>query len=258
MKNQYTLITGASSGIGYEFSKLFAKNGYNLVLVARDTDALEKVRQELMSMAHIHIITISKDLSLPQAPQEIYDTLQKQEISIDVLVNNAGFGLNGTFASLSLESQMQMIGLNVQALTALTHLFVQPMIEKKQGRILLVASTAGFVAGEYMAVYYATKAYVVSFAQAIGLELQEKGVSVSALCPGPTRTNFAKNANMELSLLFSMGTMESGKVAQIGYDGLMRGKRIIIPGLRNKLSVFALRFAPRNLANAIVARSQKI
>jgi short-subunit dehydrogenase len=246
------LITGASGGIGYELAKLFARDHYDLVLVARSGPKLAQFGEELRAQHGITVKTIPADLTLPNAPQALYEDLRRADIHVDVLVNNAGYGLMGEFAKLPLTDDIGMIQLNVTALTVLTKLFLQPMIEKRSGRILNVASTAGFQAGPLMAVYYATKSYVILFSEGIASELAGTGVTVTCLCPGATGTGFASRAGNENTVLFKkVKPMDAATVAQDGYRGLMAGKTLVISGFRNWLVAESVRFAPRKMVTAI-------
>ena len=232
---QTALITGASGGIGYELAKLFARDGYNLVLVARGADKLAQVASELKQF-QMTIETVALDLCTPSAPQALFDQLQRDGIVVDILVNNAGYGIFGEFAQVSLEESLGQIQLNITALTTLTRLFVGPMIGRRRGRIMNVASTAAFQPGPLMAVYYATKAYVLSFSEALANELCATGVTVSCFCPGATDTSFQKRAGMENSRLFKkIGAMNAATVARDGYRGMMAGKGLTISGLHNWL-----------------------
>ena len=242
------LITGASSGIGLDLARLFARDGYSVVLVARSE---EKLREYAREMNGEFIVA---DLSKPDAPRTIFERVGE----IDALVNNAGYGLGGAFAEIDLQRQLEMIQVNVVALTHLTRLFLPAMIARRRGAILNVASTAAFQAGPLMAVYYATKAYVLSFSEAIADELRHTGVTVTALCPGPTETGFAAVADVESARLFKLAKpMSSAAVARAGYDGLRDGKRIVIPGLRNKLMMQSLRISPRHLVTTVVRKMQE-
>src|SRR5438445_66680 len=250
--NQTALITGASGGIGYELAKLFAQGHCNLVLVARSGDKLAQVADELQRQFGIAVKTIALDLSQALAPHFLFDQLRRERISIDILINNAGYGRFGEFADLPLEESLGQIQLNVMALTALTKLFISPMLERRSGKIMNVASTAGFQPGPLMAVYYATKAYVISFSEALANELKDKGVSVTCLCPGATDTGFQGRAGTEQTVLFKkMRPMDAGTVARDGYRGLMAGKTLVISGLRNRLLAESIRLAPRKLVTAI-------
>lgn len=224
------LITGASFGIGYELAKIFAKEKYNLILVARNLEKLNQIKDELQN-PDIQIFTIQKDLSYPNSPKELFDEINKKGLEIDILINNAGFGLLGSFVELDLQTQLDMIQLNITSLVHLTYLVLPQMIAKNSGKIMNVSSTAAFQPGPNMAVYYATKAFVLSFSEALYAELKSKGITVTALCPGPTRTEFQKRARMEninLERSKLIPYMSAEKVAQIGYDGLMKGKRVVI------------------------------
>lgn len=252
------LITGASSGIGYEFAKLFAQNKYNLVLVARSEQKLKQIADELKQKYGIAVKLIPKDLSTLNSPTEIFTELQKAGVKVDILINNAGFATYGFFSEIDIDAELQMMQLNMVTLTLLTKLFVKEMIKHKEGKILNVASTAAFQPGPLMAVYYATKAYVLSFSEAIANELEGSGVTVTALCPGPTESGFQSRANMESSKLVSgRQIMDAATVARIGYDGLMKGKTIVIPGLKNQLMTLSIRFTPRNLVTKIVRSMQE-
>ena len=248
------LITGASSGIGYELSKVFATNGYDLVLVARNLKKLDSISEELRKQHDIHIKVLPKDLSKTSAPQELYNELSTEGINIDVLVNNAGIGNNGKFTDTPIEEYMELIQLNITSLTMLCSVFGKDMVKKGSGRILNVASTAAFQAGPYMSIYYASKAYVLLFSEGIKNELKNDGVSVTVLCPGATQTEFFKRSDMiGTKLESSPFMMSAAKVAEIGFSGLMKGKTIVIPGLANKILVFSVRFAPRWVVTAITS-----
>ena len=243
------LITGASSGIGLELAKLFARDGYDLVLVARRRERLESLGDELARRHGISYRAIGADLADPTTPAEIERQLAAASVVVDILVNNAGFGELGTFANTDLATERRMIEVNVTALTALTRLFLPGMLARRRGRILNVASTAGFLPGPLMSVYYATKAYVISLSEAVGEELRGSGVSMTVLCPGPTPTEFQELAHMQATRLFNLPgiTMDAGSVARAGYAGLMRGQRMVVPGLFNRLTPFAIRLSPRGL-----------
>jgi short-subunit dehydrogenase len=253
-KNQTALITGASVGIGRELAKLFAKDGYNLVLVARNGARLSQFADELQRQFGVSAKTVAMDLASATAPQSLFDQLARENTAIDILVNNAGYGKMGTFADVPLEESLGQIQLNINALTHLTKLFLGPMIERKSGRILNVASTAGFQPGPLMGVYYATKAYVISFSEALANELSGSGVTVTCLCPGATDTEFQKRAGTEDSLLFKLRPMSAKTVAQDGYRGLMKGKPLVISGLKNWLLMESLRISPRRAVTAISRR----
>lgn len=240
------LITGASSGIGYELAKIFARENYGLVLVARNLPKLDEIKEEIKNKYNVTVNNIQSDLSLISSAQEIYDELHNDSIVIDVLVNNAGFGLFGEFAKTDLKVEMDMLQVNVVSLVQLTKLFLKDMVQRKEGKILNVASTAAFQPGPFMSIYFATKSFVLSFSEAIAAELGGSGVSISVLCPGPTETNFAKIAGTEKTRMFKI-VMDARTVAEAGFCGLMKGKRIIIPGLQNKVIPQLERFVPRSL-----------
>jgi short-subunit dehydrogenase len=243
------LITGASSGIGMDFSRLLSRDGYELFLVARSEAKLRELAKELGNAK-----VIVADLVSPDAPQRIFDASG----GVDVLINNAGFGLSGPFVEMDLRKELEMIQVNVAALTHLTRLFLPPMLARKSGHILNVASTAAFLPGPLMAVYYATKAYVLSFSEAIADELRGTGVTVTALCPGPTATGFAEVAGMESSRLFKLvKPMSSEAVARYGLRAMQDGKRVAIPGIANKLSTQSIRVSPRRLVTTIVRKLQE-
>lgn len=252
-KDKVALITGASSGIGLELAKLAAADGRNLVLVARRKERLNEVKRELEGKYQIEIQVIADDLSDPDAPNRIMAQLTKHKISVDVLINNAGFGVVGDFAMTDWEKEQSMLQVNMVALTALTKLLLPGMLERKQGRILNVSSTAAFVPGPGMALYYASKAYVQSFSEALSEELAGTGVTVTALCPGPTQTEFSKVAGYSLNLaLFGGKLPTAASVAADGYRAMLRGQRIAISGLNNQLSRFFIRFLPSWLITRIV------
>ena len=244
MSAETALITGASSGLGCELAKLFAADKSNLVLVVRRQDKMEQLAAELRRDYGVSVRVLAKDLADPRSPQAIFDALAAESVTVDVVVNNAGFGAAGSVTSLSLERQLEMIQVNVAALTHLTRLFLPGMVQRRAGGIFNIGSTAGFQPGPYMAVYYATKAYVLFFSEALAEELVGSGVRVACLAPGPTATEFAAAANAENKLLFRLGAVDARSVAQAGYRGFRRGKVLVIPGLRNNIGAFAVRFAP--------------
>jgi short-subunit dehydrogenase len=256
MSVEAVLVTGASSGIGWELAKLFAADKSNLVLVARKREKLEELAVQVRRENGVEVRVLAQDLTDPKSPQVIFDALAADGVEVAVLVNNAGFGAVGSVADLPLEKQLDMIQVNVTALTHLTRLFLPGMIQRRSGGILNVGSTAGFQPGPYMAVYYATKAYVLSFTEALAEELLGTGVKVTCLAPGPTATGFAAAADMENKLLFRLGVMDAKSVAQAGHRGFRRGKLLVIPGMMNKLGAFAGRFLPRTLLRKITKRLQ--
>jgi len=246
------LVTGASGGIGRDLATLFAQGGHDLVLVARDARVLDQVGAELARGQGARATIVAADLTDPAAPERVAAAVHDAGVSVDVLVNNAGYGLYGRFAETSLETELRMIQLNVSAVTHLTKHFLPAMLGRGAGRILNVASTAAFLPGPLMAVYYATKAYVLSYSEALAEEVAGTGVTVTCLCPGPTRTGFQARARMDESRLFrGPTTMSSKAVARAGYEGVMRGERLVIPGAVNKAVVQSLRVAPRRLVTRI-------
>jgi short-subunit dehydrogenase len=258
VKRETVLITGASSGIGYEFAKRFAKEQYNIVAVARSENKLQALKEELEAQYGIQVWIYKKDLSNQDEVSALYKEIKKENITIDILINNAGFGLFGEFTETNLDEELNMIDLNIKTLTHLTKLVVVDMVKRNKGKILNVASTAAFQPGPLMAVYYATKAYVLSFTEALENELKGTNVTVSALCPGPTATGFAGRANLGQSKLFkSVGVMNVHQVVEVGYDGLLKGKTIIIPGLKNRLLTIGIRFLPRKMVTSIVRKVQE-
>jgi uncharacterized protein len=245
------LITGASGGIGYELAKLFARDHHNLVLVARSADKLAQVATELQAHG-VTAKTIALDLAAPPAPKFLFDQLQREGIVIDILINNAGFGVFGEFAQMPEEEILGQLDLNIRALTELTRLFLPAMVRRRNGRIMNLASTAAFQPGPLMAVYYATKAYVLSFSEAIANELRPSGVSVTCFCPGATHTDFAQRAGLENSRLFKqLGAMSAEKVALDGYRAVMEGRTLAISGVHNWVVAQSSRFAPRKMVTAV-------
>jgi len=251
------LITGASFGIGMEFARIFAREGYNLVLVARSADRLRQLAAELEKAHGARSLILAADLSDPGAPAYVLDQTTRADIPIDMLVNNAGFGQYGYFAENDLEECLRQIQLNVTALTHLTRLYLPAMIERSSGRILNVASTAAFQPGPLMAVYFATKAYVLHFSEALANELHGTGVTVSCLCPGATATEFHKRANATSMKLLKFGSMDAAVVAEDGYRALMAGKPVVISGVKNWLLAQSVRFSPRRLVTAIARKTQE-
>jgi short-subunit dehydrogenase len=246
------LITGASGGIGYELAWLFARDSYDLVLVARNEQQLRHMANKLQEVHDITVKVMVKDLALACAPDEIFADLQHDNITIDVLVNNAGFGNYGLFAEHDLNTELQMCQVNMVALTHLTGLLLPGMLEKRAGKILNLASLAAFEPGPLMAVYFATKAYVLSFSEALSNELKGTGISVTVLCPGFVTTCFHKRAGADKSKMMQMPMSDAKTVAQLGYRALMRGKVVVVTGLINKVTVLALRFSPRALTRRSV------
>lgn len=250
-KDRYALVTGASSGIGYELTKLFAKDGKNLVVVARSGDKLEDLKKELENKDGMKVKVLVKDLSKPDAAQEIFSELDKGHVAVDVLVNNAGFGLYGLFYQTELQEELKMIQVNVSALVHLTKLFLRQMIENRSGWILNVASAAGFAAFPLGSIYSATKSFVLIFSEALANELHGTGVRVTCLCPGPTDTIIWEKGNGQNCKLAKGRKMPASTVAKAGYSAFKRKKVIVVVGLKYSLAMQAYRILPRNVATRI-------
>jgi short-subunit dehydrogenase len=254
------LVTGASTGIGYALCRCFAADKHNLVLVARQEQRLRQVAEELRGQFGVTADVIAADLTEPDAPREIREGVESRALQIDYLVNNAGFGLGGRFADTDLAVELEMMQVNMAALVHLTKLFLPDMLARKSGRVMNVASTAAFQPGPLMAVYYATKAFVLSFSEAVANELKGSGVTVTALCPGPTASEFQARARIQETRLIKgklMGFMTAEEVAKVGYEGFLKGKRVVIPGLMNKLGVQSVRLAPRSVTTQIARLLQE-
>ncbi|MCG3175296.1 MAG: hypothetical protein MOGMAGMI_00222 [Candidatus Omnitrophica bacterium] len=255
---KWALITGASGGIGLELAEKFAAAGNGLVLVARRADKLEADAARLRQGHGVPVRVLSADLSADSAAPRLYEAVRAQGIEIEYLVNNAGVGNYGRFGESDLNKDLALLRLNIESLTALTKLFLKDMIVRKSGRVMNVASTAAYMPGPYMATYYASKAYVLSFSEAIAEELSGSGVTVTVVCPGPTMTGFHAAANMGGSRLFSGPfIMTAADVARIAYDGLMSGRRVVITGWTNRLMVLSSRLAPRRWATRAVRYLQE-
>ena len=253
------LITGASSGIGYEFAKIYAKKGYNLVITARRKNNLDRIKQELESFdTLICVDIIVLDLSKQNSAKELYEVVKQRGILIDILINNAGFGVYGNFIETDIEKEIDMIELNIKSLVVLTKLFLKDMVSRNNGTIINVASTAAFQPGPLMSVYYASKSFVLSFTEAIRNEVRDTNVNISVLCPGPTDTEFEKSASLEESSLFTkLKVMKPEKVAIIGYKGINRNKSVIIPGILNNILITFNKITPRALVINIVRKLQE-
>lgn len=258
MSNMTALITGASSGIGLELSRLFARDGYSLVLVARSTEKLEALAVELKQTHGVDVSILTADLSQAGAAKEIFGAVQARGIEIRVLVNNAGFGIHKRLAETDPDENTGMLQVNMVALTELTRLFLPGMLARKFGRILNVGSTGSFSPSPFMAAYVASKAYVLSISEGLAEELRGTGVTVTALCPGVTPTGFQERAQVGNMLLLRIGVVSADKVAAAGYKALMRGKRRVVPGFANQLMVFGMGLTPHSillpLARRIIAK----
>jgi short-subunit dehydrogenase len=242
------LITGASNGIGLELAKIHASKGGDLVLVARNKSKLDELKTELEKQFNVSVYTIGKDLSATESAQEIYDETNRQNIQVDYLINNAGFGDFGMFTDTDWNKELKMINLNITTLTLFTKLYLQDMVKRKSGKIMNVASIASFQPGPTLAVYCATKAYVLSFTEAISNEVSDKGVSIIALCPGATETGFQAAGGLDESKLFKDKKLPTGKeVAEYGYSSMIKGKTVAIHGIMNYILSNSIRFIPRAL-----------
>ena len=258
--NKTALITGATTGIGFEFTKLLAADGYSLALIARDEQKLRQIAADSQTKFNISVNIYPKDLSVTSDTENVVRQIREEVAPIDILVNNAGFAISGAFVETDLAREVEMIQLNVLSVVIVTKLFAREMAQRRRGKILNVASTAAFQPGPFMAIYYATKAFVLSFSEGLAEELKDSGVTVTVLCPGPTATQFSKRAEMEKSKLFKGGiipVLDAATVAKIGYDGLIKGQRLVIPGLMNKIGVLALRSIPRRLITQITKQLNK-
>lgn len=254
---QTVLITGASGGLGLALAHRFAKEGYDLILTARRADKLEEAKATLESAHNIRVTPLACDLGASGSAAQLMAQIDAQGLSVDILVNNAGFGDFGAFADSDINKQSSMVQLNVTTLMELTHAVLPAMRRKGYGKILNVASIAAFQQGPYMSVYYATKAFVLSFSQALARELKGSGITVTVLCPGPIDTGFVEAADLGRSKLFRSLPVSTAKaVADYGYQALMKGKTVAVHRLSNKLLVFSVRFAPRSLVGHMVCQIQ--
>lgn len=244
----HALITGASSGIGKELAKVFAQNNYDLVLVSQNQERLEAVANELRANYSIDIRIIAKNLVSYDSAKEIYEQVSSDGIEITALVNDAGMGIGGKFTDISLERQIDIVKLNIEALISLTHMFLQPMLKQNKGEILNVGSIAGFEPGPLLAVYHASKAFVISFSQSLAEELKDTDIQISCLCPGATDTNFFKRAGIEnTKVLKSDKLADPAVVAQEGFNALMNGNTIFVHSAKNKTFTFLRRVTPFSL-----------
>ncbi len=253
--NKTALITGASAGLGKEYAWLFAADGHDVVLVARRRDKLEALAREIEAKhSNVKAHVVAEDLAAPGASERVATALREKKIDIEFLVNNAGFGATGAFAEIDLARQIEMLQVNVVVLVTLTRLLVPDMIARKSGRILNIGSTAGFVPGPFMAIYYASKALVNSFTEALSVELANTGVTATVSCPGATATEFAEVAGNDKSSLFASGVMTAHEVALDGYQAMMRGDALAVVGFKNKMRIASLRLAPRGMARSVAAK----
>jgi len=251
------LITGGGSGLGLALAECYARDGHSLILTARNEQRLSAAKDRLESTYHVPVTVIAANLGKAEGPEALMTAIQAQGLQVDVLVNNAGFGDFGDFADSDLAKQQAMVSLNITALMTLCHAVLPVMRQKRHGRILNVASIAAFQSGPYMSVYYATKAFVLSFSEALARELKGSGITVTALCPGPIRTGFEEAASLENSALFrSLPVSTAEEVAAYGYRAAQKGKPVAVHGVLNRLLVFGVRFAPRRLVTNMVCRIQ--
>lgn len=248
------LITGASFGIGSDLSRVFALNGYDLIVVARTQERLNQLAQSLSLEFDCQVYVESCDLSVDMERTKLLNRLGKQNLLPDVVVNNAGVGSNGPFWTLPREREMAQVKLNIAALVEMTHHFLPNMVSKGTGGILNIASTAGFQAGPYMAVYFATKSFVLSFSEALGHELRDTGVHVTAYCPGPTESMFGQTAGNDTSLLFKTSVASSESVAKDAYRAFSSKKKIAVHGWLNRLVVWCSELSPRWIRRRVTAR----
>lgn len=237
------LVTGASGGIGLEFAKLLAQGGYDLALVARSEEKLQSVAGELAARHGINTRVIAMDLAKADAPEQLFARVP----ACDVLVNNAGFATNDKFAEMDEQRMLEEMQLNIVTLTRLCRLYLPGMLARGDGKILNMASTAAFLPGPNMAVYYASKAYVLSLSEALAEEVRGTGVSVTVLCPGATDTGFQERAHVQSTLLFKLPMGNAAQVAKAGIEGMMRGKAVVVPGITNKLVAISPKLTPRSL-----------
>lgn len=257
--NKTALITGASSGIGEEFAHIHAKQGGNLVIVARSESKLNQLKEELEKAHGVSVTVIAKDLTHSNAAEEIYNAVKSQGIEVNYLINNAGFGGVGKFHERKLQEDLNMINLNISALTALTHFFLQDFVKRNEGKILNVSSTASLLPGPLQAVYYATKAYVTSFSNAIAEELHDTNITVTNLMPGATATDFGKVSGMDKTELFK-NTASAESVAKDGYNAMLKGKLDVISGLTTsqKIMMSMVALTPKKMLLSQVRKMQEV
>lgn len=255
--DETALITGASSGLGLEFAKLCASDGYNLLLVARNEEKLNQVKNELENAYGISVSVFACDLSKKDAARNVYDFALEQELNIGILINDAGFGDAGKFYQRDWLKQYNMVQVNIIALMQLTYLFLKPMVQKGRGKILNISSIAAFCAGPYMSVYYASKAFVRSFSEAMADEVKGTGVTVTSLCPGPTATGFEKNADMGTNSTMFRRPASAEEVAKAGYEAMLRGKVLRYPSAFTKLMNIGARLLPRSVARKYATKMNR-
>lgn len=253
----YALITGATVGIGYELAKLFARDGYHLVIVARNEEELQKTAASLKSGYDIEVETIAKDLFLPESPFELFDEVTRRNIRINVLVNNAGQGEYGEFVETDIQRELDIIQLNICSVVVLTKMFLKEMVERREGKILNLSSIAGKVPGPWQSVYHGTKAFIQSFTEAIRSEVKDAGITVTALLPGATDTDFFHKAGMEESKVMDTKMSDPADVAKDGYEALMSGDDKVISGLKNKAQVAMANVTPDSMVADMMNKQQQ-
>jgi short-subunit dehydrogenase len=251
------LITGGSVGIGAALADVFAANGHDLILVSRNRDKLEARGRAIHTQFGVNVVCIPEDLTDPQGAPRLHEEVTGLGLEVNYLVNNAGVGLYGKFATTDLDAELKMIQLNVTSVVDLTKRFLPSMMARRSGRILNIASIAAFLPGPWMSVYFATKAFLLSWSQAIDYELKPNGITVTTLCPGPTESEFKVRAGSERSRLFEAYVMDAPRVARVGYEAMMKGKAVAIPGLRNKMIPVAARLTPRPLIAKLSHRAAR-
>lgn len=253
-ERETVLVTGGTQGIGLEFAKIFAKEGYDLILVARNEAKANQVAEQLKKKFSVQVTPLIQDLSEIEGAEKLQKMVEERGLFVDILINNAGFGITGDFVSTQLDYEIGMMRLNMETVVRLTKLFLPHMIGKKKGKILNVASTAAFQGGPHMAVYFATKAFVLSFSEALTEELKTKNITVTALCPGPTRTGFQAKAQQEQLTEKAGSPQDPFVVARAGFKGLMSGKALVVPGVKNAFFLFAERFLPRRTTTQLAGK----
>jgi uncharacterized protein len=253
----YALITGGTEGIGYELARLFAKDGYNLVIVARGEEGLQRTALELSSQYSVHVETISKDLFIPEAPFELYEEVTSKGIEIDILVNDAGQGEFGEFIETDIRKELAIIQLNISSLVVLTKLFLKDMVQRREGKILNLASIASKLPGPWQSVYHGTKAFVHSFTEAIRQEVKDAGITVTSLLPGATDTDFFRKANMQDSKILDTGLSDPADVAKDGYEALMSGDDKVVSGMKNKAQIAMSNITPDEMVAKTMYKQQE-
>jgi len=254
MNKKYTVISGASAGIGKALSYAFAQRGHNLILIARTRNKLEQLADSLESQYGVKVQLIVHDLTQPEAPKEIFDKVQQQALEVDILINNAGVGVGGALLDNNAVDEMNLIQINITALTMMCKYFAETMAKQGGGKIVNIASTAAFQPGPYLNTYYASKAYVLSFSEALRIELKSKNITVTTICPGATETEFFESAKMVSTNLAKSPLMMSAKqVAEFTYKATDKGRAVAVPGVINSLMAFLVRFTPRGISMMITA-----